>query len=104
LQLLLSYRLLERLLFLPASRALLVHSSEQRYLDLLSLALAVTSTEVYGLDLSDGSLLWRATYLADGENHSNPLVVTGPDGFVVTGVNEAVAFRLERDGFDEAGL
>ncbi len=60
--------------------------------------LAVTSTEVYGLDLSDGSLLWRATYLTDGQNHSNPLVVTGPDGFVVTGVNEAVAFRLERDG------
>ena len=60
--------------------------------------IAVGGTEIFGINLKKGTLLWKVKYLEKAETHSNPLVVVGTDSFVVTGVQDSVAFRLKRDG------
>ncbi len=60
--------------------------------------IAVGGTEIFGINLKEGTVLWKVKYLEKAETHSNPVVVVGTDSFVVTGVQDSVAFRLKRDG------
>ncbi len=60
--------------------------------------IAVGGTEIYGIDLADGRVLWTTKYLESAQTHSNPLVVVAPDQFVVTGQLESFAFGIKRSG------